>query len=849
MCELDIGEIAVSSIETLFLQVRNICQDQWRSARQHSRSVLLVQNGIQTGTNGISVPSIGSPEPSPGPGHNGTPPIGEESRVRGRRRMANLLLNKLITDKAQFISDKGGVSITSDHDLSEGKIHFCVEGVQEYVVRMFVENSGASPVQFIYYSALHFISFFALEDQHKVTRNNPLHLGPGERYEIRVRFRSRVVGCYPATLAFEFKADLQPHTKAFHIVRFLEARFQTSLSRELAPTAPYRPRSIMALNTQPYNVEDGVPPDCVSVQRLKSVVPLKDYKVPPHMTHLIKFLNGFTAFSFQLELLEAKALLESPLSWDNYSKRFQLLLYLEELQMEVDIKRYNMKEAPMVRDKRLLVLEVPGVSENRPSVLRGDQLLVRPSRPADVLEEGVKYRGYVHRVELEKVKLGFSHKLCDKIFIDNMKFDVEFIVNRLTMRIQQRAAELASQHGLRDVLFPTGATISSQATPLPSLRFFDRQLEQNPEQYKAVQSILAGSSRPAPYLVFGPPGTGKTVTLVEAIKQVEVTQSSSHILACAPSNSAADLLCKKILQHVDPHKVYRMYASSRYPGDVPAEILNCCNLELDGETFVFPSREELVEYKIIVTTLLTAGRLVTGGIPQGHFSHVFIDEAGHAVETECIIPLAGLLQPASGQVVLAGDPKQLGPILRSPLVLKSGMGLSLLERLMKDVCLYQKDEAGLFNTCFVTKLLRNYRSNPAILKIPNELFYDGELQVFADEILRNSYCRWEHLPRTGFPVIFHGVAGRDEREANSPSFFNTAEVVELMEYLKKLFQSQGKKGLATIAPKDIGIIAPYRKQVEKIRKALKIVEKELKIMAMKDLKVLIQLQSLHLKLN
>lgn len=62
------------------------------------------------------------------------------------------------------------------------------------------------------------------------------------------------------------------------------------------------------------------------------------------------------------------------------------------------------------------------------------------------------------------------------------------------------------------------------------------------------------------------------MTLVEAIKQIEKTQASCHILACAPSNSAADLLCNKILEHVDEHKVFRMYASSRDPECVPEKL-------------------------------------------------------------------------------------------------------------------------------------------------------------------------------------------------------------------------------------------------------------------------------------
>lgn len=65
-----------------------------------------------------------------------------------------------------------------------------------------------------------------------------------------------------------------------------------------------------------------------------------------------------------------------------------------------------------------------------------------------------------------------------------------------------------------------------------------------------------------------------------------------------------------------------------------------------------------------------------------------------------------------------------------------------------------------------------------------------------------------------FPLIFHGVSGVDEREASSPSFFNKAEVEVLMDYVKKLLQTQPKKGQSTISAADIGIIAPYRKQVK-----------------------------------
>ena len=97
-------------------------------------------------------------------------------------------------------------------------------------------------------------------------------------------------------------------------------------------------------------------------------------------------------------------------------------------------------------------------------------------------------------------------------------------------------------------------------------------------------------------------------------------------------------------------------------------------------------------FRVVVVTLVNAGRLVTMGIPKGHFGHIFIDEAGHAQEPEAMIPVSGLLDPQRGHLCLAGDPKQLGPILRSKIALDHGLQISLLERLMGDKSLtnYQK---------------------------------------------------------------------------------------------------------------------------------------------------------------
>ncbi|CAJ1050280.1 putative helicase mov-10-B.1 isoform X2 [Xyrichtys novacula] len=761
-------------------------------------------------------PRAPQPPHSPDPG----PSAPLNPVLTPKKKMAMKILNELKVNRKGLTSDKGGIQITSDPTPCGEKVQFTVENLRESVtIKFHILNKGTDFINFTYYTALHKFHCFTLTDERNVTRARPVYLCPGETYEVIVQYTLSHYGYFPATMYFEFCPDLQ---EPFCIVREMEALAKTPLAVDLGPVAPYKPFQMVTYKPVDTVVVEGVPPDISFVHPLKMKVKLGDYKYPFYLKELAKQRmedSEFLSPAARQKLSPVRDLLNSSLTMKIYSQRFHLLLHLEEIQMEVDIRKYDLKNQTMTqdpRDKKLLILRVPGVAENRPSVLRGDAL--RVSKSEDTVEPITQYCGYVHRVELDSVKLGFAKRLL-QMFVSNMKFDVEFTINRYTLKLQHRAVELAVQHKLGEVLFPSltaGANL-----PMPKLSMFNRQLENNPQQFAAVQRIVAGSSKPAPHLVFGPPGTGKTITLVEAMNQVSRAEPSAHILATAPSNSACDLLCERLMVHMDPHQVYRLYASSRDPRTVPNKLLKNCNWDQTQDAFVFPDRSVLMKYKVIVATLFTAGRLVSGGISADHFTHIFLDEAGQAAEPECVIAVAGLLRAGQGQLVLAGDPKQLGPIVRSRLAVQHGLGISLLERLMDHNALYQKNDSGHFDTRFVTKLLRNYRSHSAILKIPNERFYDNELQVFADQWEREAYCKWEHLPRKGFPLIFHGVMGKDEREANSPSFFNVSEIQVLMDYLTKLIDTQGKKGLPKLSAKDIGIIAPYRKQVDKIRKALR----------------------------
>ena len=112
----------------------------------------------------------------------------------------------------------------------------------------------------------------------------------------------------------------------------------------------------------------------------------------------------------------------------------------------------------------------------------------------------------------------------------------------------------------------------------------------------------------------------------------------------------------------------------------------------------------------------------------------------------------------------------------------------------------------------ITKLIRNYRSHARILDIPNATFYNGDLIAEADMTRSHRFVDWEHLPKRGFPIIFHGVEGEDMREANSPSWFNPDEAQYVKMYVDLLVK--GTRKIRCMA-KEIGIITPYHRQVQK----------------------------------
>uniref|UniRef100_A0A6I8NIJ1 RNA helicase n=1 Tax=Ornithorhynchus anatinus TaxID=9258 RepID=A0A6I8NIJ1_ORNAN len=727
-------------------------------------------------------------------------------RISNRARVTkeNVIFRKVNNSDSQFdlITAKYGVVVEvlekERVEVCDGQLRIRAQLHQEEKLTLQLQNRGTQPViltRLFTLSRSSQISFQPLDDNEL-----PFLCPSDDSHRLRVHCRSDDVGHFPATVLWTLERPEEPGAE--FIVRFLAFRAQSPLTRQLEPTAPYRRRQLPPDPPRKSKVEEGERPNSWGPGS-------PDALFPP-----------------------LRSQLNTPLSWDNYEEKLKLLLQLEELQMEQDIKQYNLKDTTMSAEPQCirpiitccLPHKVPGVAENRPSVLRGDHLLITFSQNSRTFT----YKGYVHKVELDQVKL------------TGLTFNVAFTLNRLPLRLQYRALELARKVSLEPVLFPA----APRRVPLISgdlkLTLHDRRLESNPQQVQAIRNIILDTSRPAPYLIFGPPGTGKTVTLVEAIKQVVKLMPDAHILACAPTNSAANLLCQRLLPHLSSG-LYRLLAQSQDFHLVPEDIKDYCNWDEDSKDYEYPPKEKLQKYRVLITTLLTAGRLASAQFPRGHFSHIFIDEAGNTAEPESLIAVAGLLDvedsdTPGGQLVLTGDPKQLGPVLHSQLARNHGLGMSLLERLVEKAPQYKQGPG--YNSTLITKLLCNYRSHPSILEIPNRLFYQGELLPCADLMDRERFCRWEGLPRQGFPIVFHGVLGEDMREANSPSFFNAEEVHRVVEYLHELLCSQPKKGQGRLSPQHVGVISPFRKQVEKIRHCLTVLDKKLRdLNNIKDLKV------------
>ncbi|XP_047317361.1 probable RNA helicase SDE3 [Impatiens glandulifera] len=604
-------------------------------------------------------------------------------------------------------------------------------------------------------------------------------LQQGKTLNVWLSCKPKDIGLHTTAVQFDVEGD--------KIERLVFLLAEDKVSHLLTSNKPFR-KDKKPRNGDLYHLKNyvpGVPPPRTSNRSFKNKLPM--FPIPKNMR----------------ELLKAEQMPDSiriGLSKDNYSPFFSALMIMEEIKLEEIMRAYDMQNISFRKKGHLLTLEVPGLAERRPSLVYGDFILVK-HKDANVVT--TPYQGHIHRIEAEEVFLRFGDEFYRHHAPGNL-YNVQFNYNRANMRRSYQAVKAAESLGI-DFLFPSESEQMRVIRPVhvPSLS-----LALNEEQKVSVQTIL-GCRGGSPYVIYGPPGTGKTVTLVEAIFQLYTQQRNIRILVCAPSNSAADHLLEVLLSlkgsQLNLDDIFRMNAIARPFEDVNPDILEFCIHE-DG-VFKCPTLRSLQSFRIIICTYMSSCLLHAEGVQRGHFSHIFLDEAGQASEPETMVPLSNLCLRRT-VVVLAGDPKQLGPVIHSKEAEELGMGMSFLERLF-DECVHY--EGG--NRNYVTELVQNYRSHPDILHLPSEIFYNGQL-IACKRNTGFSTTGLDFLPNKEFPILYIGIQGSDEREGTNPSWFNRFEASKVVEIIRIL------KDKNVVKAEDIGVITPYRQQVLKINKAL-----------------------------
>ncbi len=353
----------------------------------------------------------------------------------------------------------------------------------------------------------------------------------------------------------------------------------------------------------------------------------------------------------------------------------------------------------------------------------------------------------------------------------------------------------------------------------------------NPTQEDAVNMVLRTKDVA---IVHGPPGTGKTTTLVEAIR--ETLMRESQVLVCAQSNMAVDWISEKLVDrginvlrignptrvndkmlsftyerrfeaHPDyPHlwairKAIRELRSHRKRGDdkfhQKLESLKSRATELE----IRINNDLFSEARVIACTLVgAANRLLDGQ----KFGTLFIDEAAQALEAACWIPMRRV-----SRVILAGDHCQLPPTVKSIAALKAGLGKTLMERLVET-----HPEA-------VTLLKIQYRMNDDIMRFSSNYFYDGQVESAPGVKYRGIL---------DLDVAMEWVNLSDYSEYSERSFketfigesfgrINKDEAELTLNTLQQYFERIGKQRLLDERI-DVGIISPYRAQVQYLRRLL-----------------------------
>ncbi len=357
----------------------------------------------------------------------------------------------------------------------------------------------------------------------------------------------------------------------------------------------------------------------------------------------------------------------------------------------------------------------------------------------------------------------------------------------------------------------------------------------NPSQQLAIEKIITARELA---IVHGPPGTGKTTTLVQAIKAM-LSLNKKQILVVAPSNTAVDLLTEKLAN--EGLNVIRIGNPARVSDKLMLLTLDSKMAEHSLTKEVKKLKKQAAEYKniahkykrsfgkaereqrkalfdeahkimkdvdkteqYIIDDLLAKAEVITATLVGSNhytirnikFDTVVIDEAGQALEPACWIPIL-----KARKLILAGDHLQLPPTIKSAEAAKKGLSVTLLEK-----CVALHPQA-------VTLLDEQYRMNEAIMGFSSKIFYQSLLKAHASVA--------NHLLFPGdLPLLFVDTAGCGfEEKLDGTSSTNPEEAAFLCKHLEQLIIDLSEHYTIENFP-TIGVISPYKGQIRIIKEQL-----------------------------
>jgi ATP-dependent RNA/DNA helicase IGHMBP2 len=414
------------------------------------------------------------------------------------------------------------------------------------------------------------------------------------------------------------------------------------------------------------------------------------------------------------------------------------------------------------------------------------------------------------------------------LMFDEMAYrEMEYTMKEVIKAQNNRLAEL------RDTLLGSRSPVAGHQ--LPATGNWQPVTNLNSSQCKALDKILHSTDVA---IIHGPPGTGKTTTLVHAIKATVSTEK--QVLVCAPSNAAVDLLTDKLSDlglrvlrighparvteqtlsktldaRIAMHEHYKELRMLRKKMEQLREMAfkykrnfgyeeRQQRKQLMQESKAMKADADVLEFYIINDLLQNSDVITCTLVGASHntlrgkrFKTVFIDEAAQALEPACWIPIL-----KAERIVFAGDHCQLPPTIKSIEAAREGLAQTLFEK-----CIQRQPQTA-------SMLQVQYRMHEDIMRFPSHYFYHNEL--IADETIRtHALLTQNSTPQP--PIDFIDTAGCGYSEAQDPetlSRYNNEEASLLIRHLERL--------ITTIGTEDwkytLGIITPYSAQVEQLKK-------------------------------